>query len=228
VARIWARHWALLVWVSLLVGCDRPAAPSANPSAKSPPSRPKVLLPSLGVIRLSPASLPADLQSEFAPSGGLPSYCAKFEYAGPRTWLAINPQRWQKGKVFSEDKGEHTMKVPMSGEIAFTMTEVSNAAGQTDIKIHETYPVESDPETGLVTHRFSTSTSYAHPSIKGLAVHTVKADLPLEIPDGKEATIWAVFVDEPPGAELSMSLEDRAKRADSAWLFKISTVEPEK
>jgi hypothetical protein len=180
------------------------------------------------VIRLSTANLPADLQAEFAPSGGLPSFCAKFEYTGPRTWLAINPQRWEKGKISSEDRGEHTMRVPLSGEIAFNLTEVLTAAGQTEIRIHETYPVESDPERGVVTHRYSNSTSYAHSSIKGRTVHTVRANLPVEIPDGKEATIWAVFVDEPPGAESSRSLEERAKQADAAWLFRISAIEPEK
>lgn len=60
--------------------------------------------------------------------------------------------------------------------------------------------------------------------IKGRALRSVRPELPQEISDGKEALFWAVFVDEPPGGEAA-SLDESAKRADTAWLFKISTIE---
>jgi hypothetical protein len=179
------------------------------------------------MIRLSQAALPANLRSEFSSSDGLPGYCAMLDYTGPRTWLGFHPEGWNKGKRLSEGRGECTIKVPLSGEIAFGFSEVSGPDGKMGITIKESFPMESDPETHFVTHRFGTSTSFAIPSIKGRALHTMRADLPLEIPDGKEVVFWAVFVDEPAGSEAA-SLEERASRADAAWLFKLRTVDEKK
>jgi hypothetical protein len=227
VVPLWSDALAVIAVTLLMSACDGPASPPRAQLPNPPASKAKSSPPPPGTIRLSHAPLPANLQSEFSSSDGLPGYCARLDYSGPKTWLGFHPEGWHKGKRLSEGRGEHTIRVPLSGEIAFGLSELSGSEGKMGILIKESFPVESDSETHFVTHRFSTSTSFAIPSIKGRGLHTMRADLPLEIPDGKEVVIWAVFVDEPAGSETA-TLEDRASRADAAWLFKIRTVDEKK
>lgn len=61
--------------------------------------------------------------------------------------------------------------------------------------------------------------------MKGHRVNTWEPTWPHHIPRDTGAPLWAVFVDEPVGAPLVESPQDRAVRAGAAWLFWIRMTE---
>ena len=87
--------------------------------------------------------------------------------------------------------------------------------------------MSTDPASGVVSGRIGRVEEFGNPAIKGRVSHTFTPRLPLEVPDGKDMIFWAVFVDEPPGNEAA-SFEERASRADMAWLFRIHTADEKK
>lgn len=213
-------NWlAVLTCVLLISGCDRPSSPPALPRSSLPPA---------GTLRLSSANLSPDIQSQFHPTAGLPTLCVKLEYAGPRTWLGIDAEGWHQGKKLGGGEGGVSINVPLSGDAAFGFVDGSSPEGKPELTIIESIPVHSDSTTGAVSGRIGTTHQYGVPPIKGRVCRTFQPRWPLEMSDGKEAIIWAVFVDEPLTNEEALSLEERARRADTAWLFKIRTADEKK
>jgi hypothetical protein len=119
------------------------------------------------------------------------------------------------------------MSVPLSGEAVFTFTEGKNSAGTPLVSVAKYIPESWNPKTNVVTGRIGDIGQYPVPPIQGRAVTEYRPHLPLDVADGKDAIFWAVFVDEPPGTPPE-DLEERARKADVGFIFRIRTAEETK
>jgi len=201
---------SLLVFALLVQACDRPAPPASQPAGLLS----EKVRPPLGILRLARTSASAaDLLKNPKATSGLPSLAFRVDYAGPKTRLEISYEGWHQGQELGGAEGRRTIHVPVSEDAAF---------GFSDGKSGKEVSVLTVEDSGLSTQEFNI------PSIRGRAFRTYEPSWPLEIPDGKDAVIWAVFVDEPGDAPAGASLEERAKRAKTAWLFRIRTADEKK
>lgn len=209
----------LLALGVFLVACDPPAPPTTPPAPAPAPAAPS--LPPPGVLRLASVEQPSDLDPEYRPTSGLPAVFMKAEYAGPREDLVLGMEFWSKGHNDRAGSTLRSIRLPYSGVVVVGFKEARDAQDKPLLK-HFVFLQESPPEGG--SSRVSTGGEYAGlPSLAGARV--VLPAWPLEIADGNGALFWAVFVNEPAGAPEGASLEERARRAEAAWLFRIRTQE---
>jgi hypothetical protein len=144
----------------------------------------------------------------------------KLEYAGPMNWLDVRAEFWSKGKSMDEGPAGQGIHPPLSDVAAFGFEEGRDSKGNSTVTVRESIPVKSSASGEKA--RFGTTYSYGEPTtLKGRRISVYKPQLPLEVKDGTDAVIWGVFVDEPEGTAVSVSPEQRAARAEFAWLFKM-------
>lgn len=220
-------------WVALGSACDRPSnPPTATPAPTNPTTTvpsPHTSMPPLAILRLSPSNpVPRDLLDPFSPSPGLPTLNLKVEYGGPKSRLEIDSAGWHQGKKLGANQGRQLIHLPFTGDAAFGFAEGRNPEGKAVVSVIHSISVGSNPHTGTVSGRTRSAQQYGVPPINDRRCRTYEPQWPLEIPDGKEAVFWGVFVDEPPDAGEPGSPEERARRADTAWLFRIRVADERK
>jgi hypothetical protein len=159
---------------------------------------------------------------------GLPSFAFRLDYAGPKTWLEISSEVWRQGEELGGSGDHSQIHHPVSDDAAFGFSEAPNGKQVSVIVAHEALPPPSEPYSRKSSGVGSSSQVFDLPSLKGRAIRTYEPPWPLEIPDGKEAVIWAVFVDEPADVPSGATPEERARRASAAFLFRIRTSEGKK
>jgi len=160
---------------------------------------------------------------------GFPSLVVKMTYGGPKTYLDLRMEAWHQGQRIGNERGHQSFHLPLNDEAAFGFSDGKDKEGKDVVRLHQTFPVESKTAGSGNSSRVGGTSEFGMPALKMRDKHTtLEPTWPLEIADGTEALLWAVFVDEtadvPPGA----SPELRAKRADSAWLFRIRTADGKK
>ena len=215
---------ALLALGLILAGC-KPASPPPPPAATPPAPTPKAsALPPSGVLRLTSARKTPELESQFAPTPGLPALIVKFEYAGPNTWLRLETEYWLKGEKTPIGQGGQSLKPPISGTAGFGFKEAKPG-----MKLISSVPSHADPSDPGNSGRLGRITEYSDfPSFGDGRLLAYTPSWPLEIADGKTAVYWAVFLNEPSGASETASLEERSKRAEAALIFRIGTEDRKK
>jgi hypothetical protein len=146
------------------------------------------------------------------------------DYAGPKKWLRVTIEFWSKGKRLEGDDGGESIHPPLSDVAAFGFADGSDSKGNPRVLVITSLPAKSTRGEGDGAARVNTTHEYGEPpSLKGRRIRTHTATFPLAIPDGKMELLWAVFGDEPEGAVEKASLEERAAKADFAWIFKVGT-----
>lgn len=198
----------------LLTACDQ-QVPSATPASRPAPlakgPAQDADLPAPTIMRLSSANPPQGLDSD----AELPRFASKVEYAGPKTQLRVDAWAWLEGKGLGGGEGSRSIDLPLNGVAAFGFTEGPDASGLHRVNMIQLFTEGSG-------HTRST-TGFAVPSIKAKSITTYEPVWPLEVPDGELAIVWAVFVNEPEQSPEDMDVEERALRAEAAWVFKVGT-----
>jgi hypothetical protein len=209
----------LLLLALLLQACDKPAA--SPPPAATPAPLPQ------GKLRLERSATPVrDLLKEATP--GFPSLVVKMTYGGLKTYLDLHLEAWHQGQRIGNEKGHQSFKLPLNDEAAFGFSDVKDKEGKDIVRIHQTFPVESKTVGSGNSSRVGGTSEFGMPALKKRSTRTLEPAWPLEIADGTDALIWAVFVDEPADVPAGATPEERAKRAGSAWLFRIRTADEKK
>lgn len=217
---------ALVGWL-LIVGCEKPLPPASHSPPAIPPLAAQSHLPAPGILRISAATLPADLQPEFYSTSGPGPLALKLEYAGPKTWLDVRTEFWWKGKTLGGGEGGQSIFPPLSDIAAFAFPEGPDSKGNSRVTVLDSIPVKSDGSGHK--SRIGTTKDFGElTSLKGRRVLVFKPQFPLEVKDGDDAIVWGVFVDEPEGAPTSASLEERAARAEAAWIFRMGPKDEKK
>ena len=208
---------SLPLWALLLQACDKPPVP--------PP--PANLGPPQGILRLDRSGTAAwDLVKDANP--GFPSLAFKLSYYGPKSRLEVRHEGWHKGKTVGSGKGNHLIQLPLVDDAAFGFSDGTAPDGRSVAVVHTSLPAESKKPGGAGGSRLGDTQQYAVPPLKMRSKRTYEPAWPLEIQDGQEAILWAVFVDEPADLPAGASVEERAKRADTAWIFRIRTADEPK
>ncbi len=215
------RRLAVLIGSLLLSGCDRSAPSASAPSSSSVRALVRSPFPLKG-MRVSAGTPTPGLGSSFQSSKDHPSLILKLEYEGSKSWLDVETEFWSKGKRFEGGEGGQSIYAPLSDVAAFGFSEGLDKEGRPRVIVTESIPAMSKGPGGGGSARMGSTKDYHDvPSLKNRRILTFHPQWPIEIVDGKEAVVWAVFVDEPPGSPETDSLEERAARADAAWIFRI-------
>lgn len=199
----------------LLQACDKPAPPL--------PTKPSG--PASGILRLSRTEQSAAEILNDKSTVGFPSLVFRVEYAGPKTRIELRREGWHKGKRLGEGRGTCSFQLPLSGDGAFGFSDGKGAQGEPAVVEHAS--IRLGTAGGKSGHLLGDKTAFPIPSLKGRSFRTLEPELPGDVPDGTEA-VWAVFVDEPAEVPAGTSPEERAKRADTAWIFRIRTADEKK
>jgi hypothetical protein len=216
---------SLLALVLLLQACDPPAPPAKERDGflQAP------IKPPPGILRVARTSASAaELLGRGKPTPGLPSFTFRMDYAGPKTQLEISSQVWRQGEEVGGSGGCGTIRPPVADDAAFGFFESPDGKHVSVIVAHEVILPRSESPSGRVSGGSTTSQVFDLPSLLGRAIRTTEPSWPLEIPDGKEVVIWAMFVDEPDDVPSGATPEERAKRAAAAFLFRIRTADEKK
>lgn len=213
---------SLMLVAILLQACDPPAPPAKQGTVPPAPSG-----PSVGVLRLTPSGSAAQDLLKKRVTPGLPTLAVRLMYPGPRTHLEIQLEAWHHGKKEAGETDHQLFHLPLSDDAAFGFAEGMPPEGKAGTQVVISMPVQSAGSEGG-SSRTTSSLQFGVPLIRGKAIRTHGPTLPLDVPDGKEVVLWAVFVDEPADAPPGASLEERAKRADTAWIFRIRTADEKK
>jgi hypothetical protein len=213
---------SLMLVAILLQACDPPAPPAKQGTVPPAPAGPPA-----GVLRLdrSERTAPDLLKKRITP--GLPSLAVRLMYPGPRTHLEIQLEAWHQGKKEAGETDHQLFHLPLSDDAAFGFAEGMPPEGKAGTQVVISMPVQSAGSEGG-SSRTTSSLQFGVPLLKARTVDTYRPSWPLDVPDGKEVVLWAVFVDEPADAPTGASLEERAKRADTAWIFRIRTADEKK
>jgi hypothetical protein len=206
----------LALAVLLLQSCDKPAPPTSMPKPSGPPP---------GVLRLSRTDKAAGEILKDKPTAGFPTLTFHVEYAGPRPRLELHREGWHKGKRLGEGKGNYSLQLPLSGDGAFALSDGKGTQGEPAVVVHASIRLGT---TGTNSENLlGDTTAYPLPSLQGRSFRTLEPGFPRDVPDGTDA-VWAVFVDEPADVPAGATPEERAKRADTAWIFRIRTADEKK
>jgi len=210
------RSIALLLLATPLASCDRGSTPPG-----------KIL--GQGILRLTPAAtVPPEIGRDAAYRPGLPQLSLSVEYSGPKPCLRFRAEGFESGKSRAETEDIRAIGLPLRGELAFALGEGKNSEGKLLTAIIERFPGTSNPATGLVSTRSGGVAQMPIEPIGQRKWKTYEAKWPLEVPDGNEIVVWGVFVGEPSNLKEDMQLMERARQAEAAWLFKVSTTELQK
>jgi len=211
---------ALIFAALLFQACDKPAAPA-------PPAPPPLAAAPPGILRISRSTrTPADLLNNKAVHG-FPKLAVRLDYAGPRTSITTAFEAWRDGKKEAGETDHQMIHLPLADDAAFGFADAKTKDGKEATEVVVSMPVESAGSSGGASRTVS-SLQFGVPLLKGKVVKTIEPTLPLEIADGKEVLLWAVFADEPADVPAAATPEERAKRADTAWLFRIRTADAKK
>ena len=168
----------------------------------------------------------AEILAKWKPTTGLPSFAFRIDYVGPKTRLEVSYQLWHQGKDLGSAESHETLDLPVSDDAAFGFLDGKNGQQVSVIVAHEVITPQSDRPSrsspGVMTQQFDL------PALRDRAIRTHEPSWPLEIPDGKDGVVWAVFVDEPADVPAGATPEERAKRADTALIFRIRTADAKK
>jgi len=217
---------AFLLLAVSLAGCDRPTGPASPPGQSSQGGTPKKEVLRPGVVRLSPlGSVPPEVTREPAYRPGLPTLSLNVEYSGPKPGLRVDAQGFEHGKSAAEAEDVRALELPLSGEVAFGFGESKNSQGMLLAAVIERFSDGPSPSTGLISKRSGSVGQMGISPIGSRKWKVYQPAWPLEIPDGTEEIIWGVFVGEPPESKEDTPLQERVKRAEAAWIFKVSTTE---
>jgi len=212
---------SLLALVLLLQACDPPAPPAKDRGGflRAP------IQPKAGILRVARTSASApEILATWKPTPGLPSFAFRKDYVGPKTRLETSSEVWHQGEGRGGSADLETIQLPVSDDGAFGFSEGKN--GQEISVIMAQEGVRSEPSYRTTVG--GSSQVFKIPSLRGRVIRTYEPSWPLEIPDGKDAVLWAVFVDEPADVPVGASLEERAKRATAAFLFRMRTADEKK
>jgi len=212
---------SVLLLALLLHACDKPAAP---PSAVQPPA--PSALPQ-GKLRLDRSGTNAwDYVKNADP--GFPSLAVRMTYGGPKTYLKFQLETWHRGKPIAHERNHQSFQLPLADDLAFGFSDGKNKEGKDVVQVHESFPVKSKVAGDGNSSRTGSALEFGIPLLKMRSKRTIEPAWPLEIADGTEALLWAVFVDEPADLPADATPEERAKRADAAFLFRIRTADVKK
>jgi hypothetical protein len=207
----------LLLLAFLLQACDKPAVP---PVPKPPP------VPQ-GTLRLDRSAINAwDIVTKADP--GYPSLAVRMTYAGPKTYLFFHREAWHQGKRIGEERKHQSFPLPLNDDLALGFSDGKDKEGKDVVQVHESLPVKSKVAGDANFSRTGSTTELVLTPLKMRSKRTVEPAWPLEIADGTEALLWAVFVDEPKDVPAGATPEERARRADAAFLFRIRTADEKK
>jgi hypothetical protein len=197
--------------------CDKP--PASPPATTPGPS-----LPPLGKLRLDRSGAFArDFVEKANP--GYPSLTVRMTYGGPKTFLEFQVEAWEEGKRISREKNHQMFHLPLADDAAFGFSDGKDKEGKDVVRLHESFPVKSKVAGDGNSSRTGTTSEFGMAPLKMRSKRTLELAWPLEVADGTEVMLWAVFVDEPADVPAGASPEERAKRAGAAWLFKIRTAD---
>jgi hypothetical protein len=146
-------------------------------------------------------------------------------YGGPNTYVEREMEVWHEGKRIAKERGHQSFQLPLSDDAAFGFSDGKDGEGKEVVKFHDTYPVQSKVPGAGDYSRASGSFEFGLPSLKTHPRQILEPAFPLEIVDGTEALLWAVFVDEPAELPAGATPEERAKRAGTAFLFRVRTAD---
>lgn len=140
------------------------------------------------------------------------------EYAGPAQGFRDRLDAWTAGRVTSSHKGTRRLDVPVRGELLLGFGTDPKRSGQ-QVLVHSVW----------LNGRYGDGGGHSTMDVGQGPLHerrvaTWQPTWPLEIRDGQETLLWGIFVDEPAG-DPPASLEERAKRAAAAWLYRVGTAE---
>src|SRR5262245_58834993 len=218
------RPWlAAVMLVSVGLGCRRPVPPA--PTTTPPPvpaPAPEPPLPPEGILRLTRTGRPADdVLGNFTPVPGLPVLYLKLRYGGRKSGLEVEQEAWHNGKKLGTAESFQFSPVPSTGLAAWGFGQKVGSEGKPRVALYESVParVGKDPSEGSA--QAFTTQEYSVPPLEGRDCRTYEPAWPLEISDGEQAVFWGVFVDEPSDGPSAAALEERARRACTAWLLRI-------
>jgi hypothetical protein len=165
-------------------------------------------------VRITPCDLfPGDLK-RLQPHLELTGGCAKLEYSGNqpvglRFWI----EEWRDGEV---KRGYHGtgLRGPVNAEVTFTVRESLDEEAKPRLRIVHTF---SGPDGSS-----SFSSFVAKPKIHGGVTSTRKIDGPVDVARGQEATLMGVMYGTGNTSRPEEPIEDLAKRAEFALVFKLS------
>src|SRR5688572_20526740 len=196
--------------VPVLLACDRPPSPAA-------PRAPQ------GVLRIDRSGRLAGELLDPKPNPGYPSLVVTMSYAGPKTRLQLQHEGWHQGKRTGSGTNNASIHLPLSNDAAFGLSDGTSPEGKEVPVLHESLP--AGPK---VSDRIGGARQYAMPPLKMRSKRVHEPAWPLEVRDGGEAIVWAVFVDEPADVPAGATVEERARRADAAWILRIRTTDEKK
>lgn len=211
------RRFTVLI-VLLACGCDRAAPAPAPPAVKAGP------LP--GILVLRPGPLPPELTKDAAYRPGLPSLGLQVEYPGPKLGLRVEVQGFEKGVSRASSKDHRLISLPLIADLGFGFGEGKNSEGTLQPAVIQSFGVSS--ADGHSRTRTGGSGTMAIAPIGERRCQTWEPKWPLEIADGQEEIVWAVFVAEPEGDRKDVPILERVKQAEAAWIFKAASSEKPK
>lgn len=207
-----------IIALLLVAGCEPTASSPASPAVKTAPPP--------GLLRLRPGPLPPELTKDAAYRAGLPSLGLQVEYTGPKLGLRVEAEGFEKGEPRASFQDVRALDLPLIADLGFGFGEKKNSEGTPQAAVIQAFGLTTADARSKT--RTGGSGTMAIPPIGTRPCRTWVPKWPLEIPDGKEEIVWAVFVGEPEGDRRSVPIPQRVKQAEAAWVFKASSSEKPK
>ena len=203
----------LALVVPVLLACDPPP----------PPTMPKAPAVPQGILRIDRSDRLAGELLDPKPNPEYPSLVMTMTYAGPKTRLQLQHEGWHQGKQTGSGTSNGSIQLPLSNEAAFGLSDGTSPEGKEVPVLHTSLP--AGPK---ISDRIGGARQYAMPPLKMRSKRVHEPAWPLEVRDGDEAIVWAVFVDEPAELPAGATIEERARRAEVAWILRIRTTDEKK
>jgi len=168
-------------------------------------------MPANGIIRISPSSLFEGDAKKLEPHLGLLSGCVKVKYSGPKKYINTAYEIWEDGKMKKSS-------APLSTSIE------KNYDGEVSVSLKNESTDDIKQVYRLTVAANSASSSGIVPEIVfpdgGRSPRNI--DKVIEISDDKEIAVWGYVVQKDMVILNEESIEESAKKASLAFVFKIS------
>ena len=172
-------------------------------------------MPPKGIIRISPSSLFEGDTKKLEPHLGLISGCVKLKYSGPKKYINTAYEIWEDGKLKkSSDLLSTSIDNSYDGEISVSLKNESTD----DIK--QVYRLTvADTVAGNCGSSSEIVPEIVFPD-GGRSPRNINKVI--EISDDKEIAVWGYVVQKDTVILNEESIEESAKKASWAFVFKIS------